>query len=579
VTLVLGLALVAAIAAETAPRPDAAGVLALSSDLRVRVTSGREVDLEVRLAEGETVLSVARRVAKEGDADAILHANGGRVAAGGWVRVPLALLAGHHRSLVLRNLFPRDRQDGGDWIPVARSGAIPTYDEGLWQVAEWFAGSGSRFEELMRANGLDSPELRAGQAVRIPGPLLDPAFRVTARSDDGALEYRSDGAGPYAVYRLKPGEALYSSVVVRFTGRTDSDDVHAIAEDIGELSAIRDVRDIPAGWEVRIPFELLEPPFLPPTHARRLEAEARAAEMAETLAKNPVPDLRRGLAGVWIVLDPGHGGRDLGTMQHGVWEHDYVYDVACLVKQKLEARTAARVLLTLEDSETGCTPGTGDKLVANKQGTILTDPPFLAEREGEAQIGVNLRWYLANSIHRRAVSEGVDPDRVVFLSLHADSRHPSLRGLMVYVPGAAYRSRTYGHDTRTYRRYREVREKPHVSFSHAERVRSEAVSRELGRAIVETFRRLKLPVQPFQPIRDKVIRGRSEWVPAVLRGNEIPTKVLVEMLNLANADDAALIGKRAARDRLAEALVEALLLHFGDRPGAGASTASVAAPP
>ena len=30
-----------------------------------------------------------------------------------------------------------------------------------------------------------------------------------------------------------------------------------------------------------------------------------------------------------------------------------------------------------------------------------------------------------------------DPDRVLFLSLHADSRHSSLRGVMVYVPGAA----------------------------------------------------------------------------------------------------------------------------------------------
>jgi N-acetylmuramoyl-L-alanine amidase len=573
------LALLAVLAASNGGASSTTESLSLSSDLRVRVAHGRSIELEVRRGDRDDWAAVASRVATATDAGAIAAANAGRAPGDPWIRVPLALLSTEFRSLVLRNLFPRDRMEGTDWIHVARSGALPTYDEGLWQVAEWFTGSGPRFAEIMEANGLDSPELRAGQSVRIPEALLDAAFRVSGRSDDGALEYRTDGVGPHAVYRLRPGEALYSSVVVRFTGRTAADDVHAIAREIGERSAIRDVRDIPAGYEVKIPLDLLEPQFLPATDPRRLEAEAREAELARALARDPVPEPPRGLAGVWIVLDPGHGGRDLGTIKNGVWEHDYVYDVACRVKHKLEQRTAARVLMTLEDRETGCDSGAGDRLVANQQGTILTDPPFLARLEGEAQIGVNLRWYLANSIYRRAVSNGIDSDRVVFLSLHADSRHASLRGLMVYVPGAAHRTRTYGHDTRTYRQYREVREKPHVRFSHDERVRSEAVSRELGRTIVETFRRQKLPVQPYQPVRDKIIRGRSEWVPAVLRGNEIPTKLLVEMLNLANHEDAELLGKSVARDRLAEALVEALLLHFGERPGAGGATAAAAVSP
>ena len=66
--------------------------------------------------------------------------------------------------------------------------------------------------------------------------------------------------------------------------------------------------------------------------------------------------------------------------------------------------------------------------------------------------------------YREALARGLDQDRVVFLSLHADARHPSLRGVMVYVPGSAYRSRTYGSNSKTYRRYKEVREKPQVRY-------------------------------------------------------------------------------------------------------------------
>ena len=82
-----------------------------------------------------------------------------------------------------------------------------------------------------------------------------------------------------------------------------------------------------------------------------------------------------------------------------------------------------------------------------------------------------------------ALADGVHSDRVVFVSLHADSRHPSLDGVMVYVPGAAYRTKTYARTGAAYRRYDEVREKPQVRFSKKQRIRSEAVSRKLAEEI------------------------------------------------------------------------------------------------
>lgn len=542
--------------------------LPLSSDLRVRAKGGRDLVLEARVAARDDWESLARRLAGSTRmAEALSSANGGVLPTSGeWIEASPALLSDDLRSLMLRNLFPQDHLDGRDWIHVARSGVLPTYDVGLWQVAQWFCGSGARFEELQRVNGLDSPELVVGQRIRIPEPMLLPGLRALPRSEDGSLEFSDDEAGEFALYRLRPGEALYTAVVMRFTGRTSAEDVRALAETIAARSGIRDLHDIPSYWPVRIPLELVEPDLLPSDHPLHRRAEARREELARELAREPVARGATGLSGVVVILDPGHGGRDLGTMNHGIWEHDYVYDVACRLKQLLESESAASVHLTLVDAETGCVPSSGDRLEANRQGTIQTQPPFLAREIGEADQAVNLRWYLANSIHRRSLREGTSRDRVVFLSLHADARHPSLRGLMVYVPGADYRRSSYGQKAAFYRRFAEVREKPSISFTRAERVRSEAVSRQLADAIVRSFQQAQLPVAPFQPVREKVIRGKERWVPAVLGGNAVPGKVLVELLNLSNAEDAALLASARQRERLARGIFQALHRHFGERP-------------
>ena len=542
--------------------------LDLSSDLRVVVRDGRELSLELRAAAGDSYETLAARAMGRASGAAALaeRMRGAPVVAGAWVDVPLGLLRLELRSFVLRRLFPQDRHDGRDWLHTARAGERATYAEGVWQVAEWFARGGEDFAALMKANELSSPELRVGQVLRIPAALLHPALVVRPRSDDGALEYGTDTAGPFAAYRLQAGQALYSAVVMRFTGRTDADDVRQVASQLAARSEVRALQDIPVGFEIKIPFELLEPEFLPRDDPRRRENEARLQALESALAKKPVPATRGGLEGVIVILDPGHGGRDLGTMNNGIWEHDYVYDVACRLKQLLEHGSAARVVMTLKDKETGWAPSSGDKLVANRQGTILTTPAFLVREEGESDVGVNLRWYLANSVFRAAVGSGTSGDRVVFLSLHADSRHPSLRGLMVYVPGTSYRTRTHGSTAAEYRRFREVREQPTIRFDRDDCMRSEAVSRGLAQAIVKSFGQSGLPVQPYQPVRDKVIRGKERWLPAVLRGNAVPAKVLVEMLNLSNVEDARLLASAKRRDQIARALESAIHGYFGERP-------------
>jgi N-acetylmuramoyl-L-alanine amidase len=536
--------------------------------MRVRLIGGRDLILEVKPWPDEDVPSLARRIAPTPAGRERLTASladGKAKTDDGFYRIPLALLGTDARALVLRSVFPDDRRDGDDWLHVARKSPLPIYDEGLWQVAAWFTGDGANFVELLRVNDLVSPELAPGQIVRIPAKLLDPALAPGVTSDDGTLVFGEDAKGRFAGYRLKPGEALYSAVVLRYTGRTSPEDVESSARAIAARSDVRDVTGIPAGWLVKIPLDLLDPEFLPSTDARRKSVDKAKAAMDRELAARPPTKASRGLEGVVVILDPGHGGMDPGTMNHAIWEHDYVFDVAVRLRRELETQTAAKVFLTLGGPGKESGPSRGDELTPNRKRSVLTTPPFLAEESGETSVAVNLRWYLANYLYRQLIKDGTDPDKIVFLSLHADARHRSLRGAMVYVPGASFRKGTMGYSSSTYLRFKEVKAQPKVSFTSKERVRSEAVSRKLAAAIVKSLKRADLPTQPYQPIRERVIRGREVWLPAVLKGNVVPTKVLIEMVNLNNPDDATLLGRAADRNRLAKAFVGALSDYFGSK--------------
>lgn len=540
----------------------AADAVELNSEARIRVVRGRDVVLEARAREGDDWGELARRWTgtAESRGDLERASGGGALLPGRWIPVPLERLEDDWRRVVLTTLFPKDRVEGDAFVHLAGAGVLATYDEGLWQVASWFTGSGENYAALQKANGLSTPELSRGQAVRIPLAILHPAMRPSTRSDDGTLEYGRDARGDYATYRLKPGEALWSAVVLRYTGRTAPEDVEALAGELAARSGIHDLTDIPVGFPIRIPLDLLEPEFLPRGNPRRAKVEAeRAAAEAELRVSPPTPAKPGALEGALVILDPGHGGRDTGTLHRGLVEHDVVYDVALRLKRRLEKQTGARVVLTLEDASR---TGPAETLVRSTSASVTTSPRFVPGEDGESSTGVHLRWYLANSLYRQAIADGTDRDRVVFVSLHGDARHPGLRGAMVYVPGASYREGRHGSASKTLMRYREVQEQPTITFTRKERLRSEAVSRRLADRVVASFREARLPVQTFKPVREKVIRGRRDWLPAVLKGNAVPSKVLVEMLNLSNAEDAALAGRAADRERLARGLADAIEAHL-----------------
>ncbi|MXX60057.1 MAG: LysM peptidoglycan-binding domain-containing protein [Holophagales bacterium] len=552
------------------------------SPVAVLAASGR-IHIEAKPRRNEGLLAFAERLCGNSrHASALSRANGGvqRLRRGVRYKVPFELLPARHRQAVIRALLPRDQPTAEGWRHRVASASRGARSESLWSIAEWFTGSGENHRTLRRANNLTSNVIRPGQVILIPRDTLSEPYagmlpaaatrQVVTAADSGAgsfsadgpfVRYASDAQGDYASYRLRAGEALYSSVVMRFTGRLLAADVNELVDQIRERNAIRDVRDLPVGYEVKIPLDLLSARYLPPDHPQRQEWEAQRS--ASEQIENEL--LALDLDGVTVVLDAGHGGRDTGAPVGGIWESAYVYDIMLRTKRILESRTAAAVVPTTRDGATFRIQNS-DVLPHSRGHAVLTNPPY---RIDNAAVATNFRWYLSNSIYRQSRQAGAEPSQVIFISIHADSLHPSLNGAMVYIPGLVGITNNYGKSGRVYNTRREVRAEPRVSFTRTERTTSKGLSRDLAEHLLDSFRRADLSVHHNNPIRDRIWRGRRVYVPAQLRFNRIPAKVLLEVCNLSNDQDRRLIKTRAYRQRVAEAIVNGVLSYYGV-PGAGA---------
>ena len=550
----------------------------VSPEIQVTVREGNEIILSARPLPGEGLDAFVQRLTEDPKAkNEIVRANEGlrRLRPDKAVNVPYVLLSQSFRKIAIEALYPEDRATLAGWEHrvTAPSGQArkPLAHRGVVHGRRAQLPAAPRDEVV---GAIASLETQEGQVVLIPAALLTPGFREAvaaaappAEAAPPALEFATDAQGRHAVYRLRKGEALYSAVVVRFTGRVHAEDVNAKAAEIAARSSVPDVHAIPVGFPIKIPIADLAPEFRPPDDPERIEeqnARLEASQFANTVKT-------ANLSGVTLVLDAGHGGRDTGAIVQGMEEAAYVYDIACRVERIVRARTQARVVPTVGRSSP-CPAARADAVGESRSARVLTTPPYPIE---DAAVGVNFRWYLANSVYRNVGKNGGHEDRTVFVSLHADSLHPAVRGTMIYVPGEKFLNGSFAKSGEPYVSRREVREAPRVSFSRREKIEAEGVSRDLAERLVASFRQADLPLHPFQPIRRNVIRGGREWVPAILRYNRIPARVLIEVCNLNNPEDRKLLRTRAYREKVAGAVADALVAFYGGTPSAPARTDAV----
>ncbi|HEY5610248.1 MAG TPA: N-acetylmuramoyl-L-alanine amidase, partial [Thermoanaerobaculia bacterium] len=490
--------------------------VSIDSDISASLGHDQEIVVRVKPRRGDAWTRLALRVA--GDAGrwkeiAKFNRMGATLMSDRAVRVPFAMLKPALQREVIAGLFPTDSMSERGWVHrVVLGNGVE--GESLWKIAEWFTGDGANYAAIRAANGARPLSTHVGDEIVIPRGLLTSPFASIApqiaetpaqveddpeperiETSDAAvlpatapistepvsLDYLRASEQPYAVYRLRRGEALYSSVVIRFTGRLFAKDVNEVVDQIVAFNGIGDVSKLPVGYPVKIPMELLTAEHRPLDDPRRIEFEQSKRESARLAHRVEA----KNLDGVHIILDAGHGGRDVGTTHGSVWESIYVYDVACRLKKILEEKTGANVWMTTRSAGAGFEIPKRDLLANQLDHFVLTTPKYQLD---DSVIGVNLRWYLANSILQRALRNAVQAEKVIFLSIHADSLHPALRGAMAYIPGERHVQGTFTKSGQVYLARAEVREQPTVRQTREEALRAEGLSRELAESIIESFR-------------------------------------------------------------------------------------------
>lgn len=487
----------------------------------------------------------------------------------GWVA--FEGLSAEGKRWALAALFPEDqwRQE------EVRHRVLHPEVESVWTLAALFTGHGQNYDRLMKANP-DLPEkLRAGDVWRIPLNLLSADLGGSGRAPDrsqpedelddearvaayrGLLAFEADAQGRYAAYRMRKGEALYSSVVIRYTDRVDPKGVTDLAEQIARRSGIADVRGIQPGQLIKIPLTFLADPFQPEGSSQLAEEREIRAEVRRTVRVEAGPKLK----GVRIVLDAGHGGVDPGAQANGLWESDYVYDIAMRVRRLLEAETDAKVSSTIRYPGLGFT--SREAITSpSRTAEILTTPPFAVDGESPSAVNVHLRWVLSNDLFASFRKTKGDAQKTLFLSFHADSLHPSARGSMVYVPGASLVPSSFALGGAKTGRVAEARRSGRVAFTGKEKLQGEARSRQFAEALLKALHRDRIAVHANRPIRNVIHRGGGKWVPAVIRYSTGATKALIEVANLTNEDDAASLKDPDFRERYAAAVVNAIRAYY-----------------
>ena len=543
----------------------------LTENVSVALRNGRVLFLECSPPPGDAAKSILGQYLAEPDHWAI-YADKGAVA------IPFQALNDKTRRAALLAVFREDEVDDRGWLHRVTYADGRRGQETLWVWCEWLTGKGTNLEAVMRVNGLKHATLRQGQEILFPRTLLLDIMkaptprRVVLEEPDPfedlgvvakGLAYEDWEGRRYAVYRLKEGEALYTAVVVRFTDFEDNESILQACDVVQKASGIEDVRAMKPGTKIRIPVELVSDRFKPEDNPVRRHCEAMIQE-ARRLQRQQVRT--KDLAGVVVVLDAGHGGRDHGASneKHSLYEDEINYDIVCRIRQILERDTDAKVHITSRDASQGYAPVAHAKFAHDTDEYLLTTPNY---QNHDAIASANLRWFLANAIYRRELAAGADARKMVFTSVHCDALFDGrLRGAMIYIPGAKLRRDREGdYSSALYERYAEVREQPYATSSAQERQRDEALSRNFAVTFLDELGKKRIKRHKAgDPIRSQIRRTPTKvFVPAVLRNTMIPTKVLIECANMTNETDCTRVADPQWRQWFADANVNALKTYFG----------------
>ena len=508
-----------------------------------------------------------------------------------FITFPLKVINGSIRSSALKAVFFKDKAGIGYW-----KHRVTFAWETTSMIAGLFTKEGIKAGHLVRYNKMRNKGniLKKGDVIKIPWKWVSPELSLRPVSLKPPLKLKHDKSGKfYAHYQMKHGETLYSSVVIRFTGRLLNDEVNHVANKLLKLNNISDAKLIQSRQKIRIPLEWLSEEYL---GSQTNDVSSRKTSVKKTNKKKTKKiksskavaskkKLKRGKSTqkavaqktkskrknnvhkIHVILDSGHGGRDPGATAGSrknkdlIYEDEVVYDISKRMS-KLFKKQGIIVHPTLSDPN----QKQPIRYLSNRHDRderLLVTPRYLTRN---ARIGVNMRVYLVNHIFKNLRKKKVPSENILFISLHGDALHSSLSGAMVYFPDSRLRRGRFNMSSKIYRKRKEY--STNLTYKPRDNKYSEKLSKSFGKNIINEFRELGLRTHRVSSaVRGYLYRKGKKTLPAVLRYSMVPTSVLVEIANLNNRLDRRDLLKSKIRQKIAKAITNSVTTHFDRSSG------------
>ena len=277
----------------------------------------------------------------------------------------------------------------------------------------------------MRKNG---NFLKIGDIIKIPWRWISPELNFRQFAVMPPLKLKQEKSGKlFAEYQMQTGDTLYSSVVIRFTGRLLNDEVNQIASQLLKLNKISEPKFIRNGQKIKIPLELLSEDYIgnhkkeniprdtTVTHktvdknkaqkinslksVSKVKEDKKIKKKQNNISKKSISSYKKNTQKIHDIIDSGHGGGDPGAIAGSkknndlIYEDEVVYDISRRVTELMKNHGII-VHNTLADPNQK-KPIRFLSHKHDKDEQLLVTPRYLNRN---SRTGANMRVYLVNHI-------------------------------------------------------------------------------------------------------------------------------------------------------------------------------------